>query len=91
MGRASVSLCRRAQFARPNKSGRCLSSFFISDFRQLHLPSTRADVDVIFAQIAGVLRRGGRPIPLLPAFEMSLVTRDAWKMRVDIDLEKHRE
>lgn len=54
------------------------------------LPTTRTDVDLVFAEIARVLRKGGRLIALLPAFEMSLRARDEWRMPIEVDPDRHR-
>jgi ubiquinone/menaquinone biosynthesis C-methylase UbiE len=55
------------------------------------LPETRAEVDVIFAEAARVLRPGGRLVAVLPAFEMSLIARDRWGMAMRLDVEQRRE
>jgi SAM-dependent methyltransferase len=55
------------------------------------VPSSPADADLIFGEGRRVLRKGGRLIALLPAFEMSIVARDRWRMKIRLDLENHRE
>lgn len=55
------------------------------------LPETRADAELMFAEAARILRPGGRLVAVLPAFEMSLVARDVWGMRVEVDVEGRRE
>jgi ubiquinone/menaquinone biosynthesis C-methylase UbiE len=55
------------------------------------LPETRREVELIFEEVARVLRKGGRLVAVLPSFEMSLVARDRWKMVLQLDLENHRE
>lgn len=55
------------------------------------LPESRVEVDLIFREVARVLRQGGRLVALLPAFEMGIVARDKWKMDVRLDLDHHRE
>ena len=55
------------------------------------LPETRGEVELVFEEVARVLRKGGRLVAVLPSFEMSLVARDRWKMVLQLDLENHRE
>jgi ubiquinone/menaquinone biosynthesis C-methylase UbiE len=55
------------------------------------IPETRPEVDLMFQEAARVLRRGGRLIALLPAFEMSLIARERWQMPVQMDMANHRE
>jgi SAM-dependent methyltransferase len=55
------------------------------------LPETRGEVDLIFHEVARVLRKGGRLVAVVPAFEMSLVARDRWGMELQLDLHDRRE
>lgn len=55
------------------------------------VPETRQEVDDMFSEAARVLRAAGKLVALLPAFEMSLVARDLWGMRVQLDEVEHRE
>lgn len=55
------------------------------------VPEIRQDIDRSFAEAARVLRKGGRLIAVLPSFEMSMIARDQWGMKLDVDLENHRE
>jgi SAM-dependent methyltransferase len=52
---------------------------------------TRAECRLAFREIGRILRGRGRLVALLPSFEMSLVTRDRWKMRVRLDQRNRRE
>ncbi len=71
----------------PLAAGVADTGFSVNSF----LPETRADVESMFAETARILRPGGRLVAVLPAFEMSLVARDVWGMRVEVDVEGHRE
>ena len=55
------------------------------------LPETRPEVDEMFAEVARVVRRGGRLLAVLPSFEMSFIARDKWDMVLELDIENHRE
>jgi ubiquinone/menaquinone biosynthesis C-methylase UbiE len=55
------------------------------------LPEDRKEIEPMLAQVARVLRPGGRLVALLPAFETSLMARDKWRMKIRIDERQHRE
>jgi len=55
------------------------------------LPERRAEVLMIFQEVALALRKGGRLVAMLPSFEMSLIARDNWRMDINLDLTNHRE
>jgi SAM-dependent methyltransferase len=55
------------------------------------LPETRDEVDIMFREVARVLREGGRFVAVLPSFEMSLVAQDRWGMEQRLDVKNRRE
>lgn len=82
------------------------ASFVVADNRELplagcsldtvfsvnsFLPQTREEVDLMFAEVARVLRPEGRLVAVLPAFEMSILAMEVWRMSLELDLAGHRE
>jgi len=55
------------------------------------VPEERDQVDLIVAEVARVIRPGGRLVAILPAFEMSLIAARSWGIDIQLDLERHRE
>lgn len=55
------------------------------------LPEKRDDVELMFAEVVRVLKPDGRLVALLPAFETSLMAREAWGLEVRFDAVKHLE
>jgi SAM-dependent methyltransferase len=55
------------------------------------LPMERRDIDPMVSEVVRVLKPGARFVALLPAFETSLMARDAWGLDVKFDVQQHRE